>query len=364
VAEIPDLYRDLEDLVLSHGPPGMEDEVRELISHRLKGLVDSLKVDRMGNLIAIKGDGNPRIMLDAHMDEIGFIVKHIDDEGLLWFELNGGVNEKTLLGQHVTILSRKGKIPGVVGTKSRHLLSEEEALKVTRVTDMWIDIGAVNTKEVSEMGVKVGDLGSFQKRFIKLKGDCFSAPSIDDRAGCLILIEALRKLRKWKGTVYAVFTVEEEVGCRGAKTAAYSIDPDVAFVIDTTYGLDPATTSRETRLKIGAGPSIRALERSSRFGMGWIASRRVYNFLLDIAEEGGFKYQTEVNTMSITDASSIHLAKSGIPTGEILVPRRYSHSPVEVASMSDIEEASGLLVKVLECLDADWVSGLGEKFRV
>lgn len=128
--------------------------------------------------------------------------------------------------------------------------------------------------------------------------------------------------------------------------------------------MDPATTCKETRLKIGAGPSIRALERSNRFGMGWIASRQVYNFILDIAEEGGFKYQTEVNTMSITDASSIHLAKSGVPTGEILVPRRYSHSSVEVASMSDVEEASKLLAKVLESLDPDWINGLGEKFRV
>ncbi|MBS7619814.1 M42 family metallopeptidase [Candidatus Bathyarchaeota archaeon] len=361
---MPDLYRDLEDLVLSHGPPGMEDEVRELISHRLKGFADFLKVDRMGNLIAIKGDGSPRIMLDAHMDEVGFVVKHISDEGLLWFELNGGVNEKTLLGQHVAILSRKGKIPGVIGAKSRHLLSEEEASKVTKVSDMWIDIGADNAKEASEMGVRVGDLCTFEKRVTKLGCERFSATSIDNRTGCLVLIEALRMLRGWKGTVYAAFTVQEEVGCRGAKTAAYSIDPDVAFVIDTTYGLDPATTSKETRLKIGAGPSIRALERSNRFGMGWIASRQVYNFILDMADEGGLKYQTEVNTMSITDASSIHLAKSGVPTGEILIPRRYSHSPVEVASMSDIEEASKLLVKVLECLDPDWVSGLGEKFRV
>ncbi|MGQ9680625.1 MAG: M42 family metallopeptidase [Candidatus Bathyarchaeia archaeon] len=348
---------------MSHGPPGMEDEVREFVSRQLNGIVDDLNVDRMGNLIAVKRGSGPRIMLDAHMDEVGFVIKHVDDEGLLWFDLNGGVNEKTILGRQVTILSKKGRIPGVVGSKSRHLMSEEEASRVTKVCDMWIDIGADSFKEASERGVMVGDLCTFEKRFTKLGGDRFSATSIDDRAGCLAVIEALRRLKDWEGAIYAAFTVQEEVGCRGAKTAAYSIDPDVAFVVDTTYGLDPATTSKETRLRIGAGPSIRALERSSRFGLGWIASRRVYDFILDLAEEGGFRYQTEVNTMSITDASSIHLVRSGVPTGEILIPRRYSHSPVELASMRDIQEASKLLVKVLESIDSDWVGELGDKWR-
>jgi len=359
------LIETLERLVKAHGPPGQEDEVRDLIVGEVRDLVDELVVDRMGNLIAVKhGNGGPRVMLDAHMDEVGIVVRHIDDKGWIWFERQGGINERLLQGQRVTLLTRSGPVLGVVGAKSRHLVSEEEAVRPTPVGEMWIDIGARNMGEAAELGVRVGDLGSYEKRFNRLGGkDLVCATSLDDRAGCLVLLEALRMLGGVDATVYAVFSVQEEVGCRGAKTAAFRIDPDLAFVVDTTYGEDPATKPTETRLRIGAGPSIRALERSRRGSAGHTVPRRIFDFVIDTAEDEGIPYQTEVTTMAVTDASTLHLTRAGIPTGEILVARRYSHSPIEVASMDDIEGAARLLSAVVSQIDAAWVGGLERRIK-
>jgi len=355
----------LERLVMAHGPPGQEDEVRDLIIGEVRDLVDELIVDRMGNLIAVKkGSGGPKVMLDAHMDEVGIVVKHIDDDGWVWFDKHGGVNEKILQGQRVTLLTRSGPVLGVVGAKSRHLISEEELARKTPVGRMWIDIGANSMAEALELGVRVGDLGTYEKRFHRLGGkDLICATSLDDRAGCLVLLKTLSMLKDVDATIYAVFSVQEEVGCRGAKTAAFRIDPDLAIVVDTTYGEDPATKPTETRLRIGAGPSIRALERSRQGSGGNTVPKRIFDFIVNTAEGNGIPYQTEVTTMAVTDASTLHLARAGIPTGEILVARRYSHSPIEVASMADIEGAARLLSAVVGRIDAEWVGGFERRIK-
>ena len=355
----------LERLVLAHGPPGQEDEVRELIAGEVLEMADEVHVDRMGNLTAVKGGGGrPRVMLCAHMDEVGFVVKHIDDEGWVWFEANGVINERLLQGQRVSILTRRGRVDGVVGAKGRHLITEEEAGRLTPIRDMWIDIGARSRAEAEELGVRVGDLGTYEKRFSRLgRGDLVCATSIDDRAGCLALIEAFKGLRNGEATAYAVFSVQEEVGCRGAKTAAFRLEPDVALVVDTTYGLDPATTPKETRLRVGEGPSIRALERSGASMMGHVVDRRVFKLLVETAEGEGIPHQLEVTGMAATDAATVHLSRAGIPTGEVLIPRRYSHSPVEVASMGDIEKAAKLISSFVNRIDSRWVGGLERKLK-
>jgi len=359
-----DLFGAVEDLVLAHGPAGMEDEVRELIASRIRDLVDELFVDSMGNLIATKHGAGPKIMLDAHMDEVGIVVKHVDEDGFVWFDRHGGANERLLQGQRVTLLTRKGHVEGVIGVKGRHLATDEELARPTPVKEMWIDVGAGSEEEAAELGVRVGDLGTFEKRFSRLGArDLFCATSIDDRAGCLVLVEALKALRNVDAAVHAAFTVQEEVGCRGAKTAAHRIDPDVAIVVDTTYGLDPATNSRETRLRIGSGPSIRALERSREFSTGHVVSRQVFDAIVDAAEQEVIPHQLEVNTMAVTDAATLHLERSGIPTGEILIPRRYSHSPIEVASIRDIEDAVRLLTSVVKRIDGEFVGKLERRLK-
>lgn len=353
-----ELIETFERLVMAHGPPGLEDEVRDIIAREVIDLSDELSVDRMGNLIARRGSGGPRVMLDAHMDEVGLVVKHIDDEGWVWFERQGGANERLLQGQRVTLLTRSGKVPGVIGAKGRHLLSQEEVARTTPVEEMWIDVGAGSMEEVNDLGVRVGDLCTFEKRFQRLgKGDLVCATSVDDRAGCLVVLEAFRMLEDVDATVYAVFSVQEEVGCKGAKVAAFHIDPDIAFIVDTTYGLDPATTTKETTLKIGMGPAVRAWERR------YTVPRRIYDFIVSTAEAEGIAYQPEVAVRGATDASTIHLVRAGIPTGEILVARRYSHSPIEVASMGDIEGATRLLAAVVSRLDTNWVEGLERRIK-
>jgi putative aminopeptidase FrvX len=179
----------------------------------------------------------------------------------------------------------------------------------------------------------------------------------------LALIEAFKGLRNGEATAYAVFSVQEEVGCRGAKTAAFRLEPDVALVVDTTYGLDPATTPKETRLRVGEGPSIRALERSGASMMGHVVDRRVFKLLVETAEGEGIPHQLEVTGMAVTDAATVHLSRAGIPTGEVLIPRRYSHSPVEVASMGDIEKAAKLISSFVNRIDSRWVGGLERKLK-
>ncbi len=235
---------------------------------------------------------------------------------------------------------------------------------MTPIKEMWIDVGARSRSEVEEIGVRVGDLGTYEKRFSLLgRGDLVCATSIDDRAGCLALIEVLKGLSGQEATVYTVFSVQEEVGCRGARTAAFHLEPDVALIVDTTYGLDPATTMRETRLRVGGGPSIRALERSRASIMGHVADRRIFNLLLETAEEEGLPYQMEVTTMAVTDAATVHLSRAGIPTGEVLIPRRYSHSPIEVASIKDIENAARLVSSSLKRIDSGWAGGLERRIK-
>jgi len=352
----------LKKLVSAYGPSGLEDEVREVIVREIMDLADEISVDHFGNLIALQRGSpeGPKVMLDAHMDEIALVVKHIDARGMIWFARQGGMVEKLLTGQHITILARKGRVPGVVGCKSGHLMSAEERTKVTPIDQLWIDVGANTAEEVDRMGIKVGDLVTYEKRFKQLgNGDYICSTTLDDRIGCLVLIEALRLLKKkpHEANVYAVFSVQEEVGCKGAQIAAYRIEPDLAFIVDTGFGEDPATTVKETRLKIGEGPVIRAWEQR------YTVPRWLFDFLVSTAERADIPYQTEIVIAGGTDASTIHLTRKGVPTGEIIVARRYSHSPIELASLRDIENAIKLLTALVEQLDSSFTAGFEKKIK-
>ena len=352
----------LRQLVLAHGPSGHEDEVRELISSMIADSADEIVVDKLGNLLALqRGDADgPKVMLDAHTDEISLIVKYIDQRGTIWLARQAGMLDKLLPGQHVTILTRKGHVPGIIGCKSGHLMTEEDRTRVTPVNQLWADVGADSCEEAEALGVQIGDLMTYRKSFNYLnKHRYVCATGLDDRLGCLVLIEALRALQKdhHDANVHAVFSAQEEVGCRGTQAAAYRINPDFALVLDTGFAEDPATNPRETRLKIGAGPVIRAWEQR------YTVPRHVYDHMISVAERIGVPYQREIVISGGTDAQMIHLTKEGIPTGELIVARRYSHSPVELASMKDVENTTKLTVELVKTIDTSFTSQLERRIK-
>ncbi|HMK84162.1 MAG TPA: M42 family metallopeptidase [Candidatus Bathyarchaeia archaeon] len=342
-----EILETLKKLILAPGPTGFEHRVREVFIKEIKDHVDQVQVDTLGNVIAIKTGrkkNGPKIMVAAHLDEIGLIVKYVDEAGWVYFELLGFVDERALAGQLVSINTDHGTVSGVVGIKGKLFAKPEELAKSIPASEMWIDVGVASRKEALEIGIKIGDPITFQKRFEILRdGNVVCAPSLDNRVGCSVLIEAVREFENepHDATIYAVGTVQEEVGCRGAKTAASALNPDVAFVVDTTTGEDPATPRKEVATKIGGGPAIRLMDQSLM--LGHITLPRMKQFLISTAEAERVPYQLEVIPKVATDAATLHLSGRGILTGSILIPRRYFHTPLEIAMVSDIHNARRLL---------------------
>jgi endoglucanase len=341
-----EILETLKKLIMAAGPSGFEQQVREVFVKEIMNHVDQVQVDALGNVIAVKNGrkNGPRIMVAAHLDEVGLIVKYVDEAGWVYFEPLGFIDERSLAGQLVTIHTHRGTVSGVAGIKGKLSAKPEELAKSIPASEMWIDAGVASQKEAGEIGISIGDPITFQKRFETFGGgSVICAPSLDNRVGCSVLIEAVRNLKNkpHDATVYAVGTVQEEVGCRGAKTAASAVNPDVAFVVDTTIGEDPATPRKVVTTKIGAGPAIRLMDQSLM--LGHITPPRMKQFLISTAEAEGIPYQLEVLPRVATDAATLHLSGRGIPTGSILIPRRYFHTPVELAMVSDIQNATRLL---------------------
>jgi endoglucanase len=342
-----EILETLKKLIMAAGPTGFEQQVREVFIKEITNHVDQVQVDALGNVIAVKTgrkkDG-PKIMVAAHLDEIGLIVKYVDEAGWVYFEPLGFVDERALAGQLVSIHTHQGAVSGVVGIKGKLFAKPEELAKSIPASEMWIDVGAASEKEAGEIGIRIGNPITFQKRFETLGGgNVICAPSLDNRVGCSVLIEAVRNLKNepHDATIYAVGTVQEEVGCRGAKTAAAAVNPDVALVVDTTIGEDPATPRKEVSTRIGAGPAIRLMDQSQM--LGHITLPRMKEFLISTAEAERIPYQLEVLPKVATDAATLHLSGRGILTGSILIPRRYFHTPLELAMVSDIQNATRLL---------------------
>lgn len=323
----------LKRLVEAYGPSGYEDQTRDLIRDEIEGLADEMRVDALGNLIARKGtqtgDGL-KIVLSAHMDEIGVMVSYIDEKGFARFTTIGGVYPHTLIGSRVRFAN------GVIGVIN---IDEGMAAWRTKTPDikkMYIDTGATSRDDAP---VKVGDAAGFIRPMAEA-GQRVIAKSLDDRIGCIVLIEALRRLKTTPHEIYFVFSVQEEVGLVGARTSAYGIDPDLGIALDVTSTGDlPEATPMAVAL--GDGPAIKVMDS------GMLAHPAVKKLMVERAETAQLPYQLEILRGGTTDAYVLQLTRAGVPSGCLSIPCRHVHTPSEMVDLRDVENAVKLLVEIL-----------------
>jgi endoglucanase len=362
----------LEKICNAFGPSGFEQEVQRIVRDYGEKYADEVLYDRMGSVIFRKGDSGPKIMIAGHVDEIGFVITKIEKSGFLRFHQLGGWWDQTLLTQEVVIRPSKGKkkIIGVIGAPPPHILTPEDRSKVVTKTKMYIDIGCSSKKEVEELGIRVGDPAIphavFRKmsRIRKEKKDeddkdaeeetrevtLAVAKAFDDRVGVFMALEILRRLSEEKiehpNTLYAVSTVQEEIGLRGARTAAQMLLPDIGFALEVDISGDvPGAESLVS--KMGKGVSILAGDGSM------IPNPRFRSWVVDIAEEMGLKYQYAILKSGGTDAGIIHITGMGAPSLVLGVPTRHIHSHHGMLDVGDIDQAVQLLVEVIKRLDAE-----------
>ena len=281
----------LVKLTEEHGAPGFEEPIKELIKKEIKGHCDSVTEDNIGNLIIKKGNGKPVYMIAAHMDEIGLIIRHIDKKGFVWFVPMGGFYDPMIIGMNVLIHTDKGEIRGIIGGKPVHIMDQEERQKVIKWKDLYIDVGVDSRQDAEKLGVQIGQSATFVQKTVELAGNRFAGKAMDNRAGVLAMIEIVKHLKTFKGTLYAVGTVQEEVGVKGARVATFKLKPDFAFAIDVTFGGgEPGIKPQESDVRMGKGPSINYAEAG---GIGLIANPKLNKFLLDIAKKEKIPIQLE-----------------------------------------------------------------------
>jgi len=341
----------LKELLNTVSPSGFEEEASSIWKKRAQQFAERVWTDVHGNSFASYNEqGNPRIMLAGHIDEIGFMVRYVNDDGFIFFDTIGGFDLQIVQGQRVWIKTKKGKIPGTIGKKPIHLLKEEDRKKIPPIEEMWIDIGARDKKEALEV-ISIGDPIVVAYQYEELLGDKIIARGIDDRVGAFVVLEALRLISKEKieSAVFAVATVQEELGLRGARTSAYRLKPDVGIAVDVTFATDFPWLEREIKkigeIKVGRGPVI---------ARGPNMSPKVVEMLLRIAEEEEIPYQVEgIPRATGTDANVIQLTREGVATGLISIPNRYMHTPGELVSISDLENAARLIASFVKRVKKD-----------
>lgn len=318
----------LKELTNICGVSGDEGLVREFLKEKIEPYADEITVDTMGNLIALKkGSEEKRIMLSAHMDEVGFIISGINEKGYLEFKTVGGIDARVVLSKKLLI--GKNKVPGVIGIKAIHLQEKSERENVPKFKDLYIDIGAANREE-AEKYVSIGDYACFDTEFAMFSDDTVKAKAIDDRAGCAILAELIKKPVKYD--TYFCFTVQEEVGLRGAQVAAYRIEPDVCMVIEGTTANDVYDCPKHKNVTaIGGGAAISFMDGRH------IAPRELFKWLQSATRDAKIPVQLKNAVAGGNDAGRIHLSRRGVKTISVSVPTRYLHSPAAVASLKDIE---------------------------
>jgi endoglucanase len=345
----------LKELTEAHGIPGYESPIREIVKSHLNQF-GTLSQDKIGSVICQKnGISNyPRVMVAGHMDEIGFMVKHITQEGFIKFLPLGGWYDQVLLGQRVIIQTRKGEVVGVIGAKPPHMLSSEERSKVVEKKDMYVDVGVTSKGEIDDAGIRLGDpiipLAGFSTM---VNGKTYLSKAFDDRVGVAMIISALKELQSLEhpNTIYGVATVQEEIGVRGATTSVHAVDPDLAIILEVDIAGDvPGIKAEESSVKLGKGPTL--LIYDARM----VPNLKLRDFAIDVADELEIPLQLSSILGGATDGAAIHLHKTGVPTVVLGVPARHIHSHSSIIHRDDYDQAVRLLVALIEHLDEPTVA--------
>ncbi|KSU63931.1 peptidase M28 [[Bacillus] enclensis] len=346
----------LKDLTDAKGVPGNEKEARDVMKRYIEPFADEITTDNLGSLIAKKvGDEHgPKIMVAGHLDEVGFMITQIDNKGFLRFQTVGGWWSQVMLAQRVTIVTSKGEVTGIIGSKPPHILPAEARKKPVDIKDMFIDIGASSKEEAQEWGVKPGDMVVPYFEFTVMNNEkMLLAKAWDNRIGCAIAIDVLKNLKNEQhpNVVYGVGTVQEEVGLRGARTSAAKIQPDIAFGVDVGIAGDtPGISEKEAQSKMGEGPQIILYDASM------VSHKGLRDFVTDTADEHNIPYQFDAIAGGGTDSGAIHLTANGVPALSITIATRYIHSHAAMLHRDDYENAVKLITEVIKKLDKDTVA--------
>lgn len=347
----PSFQTMLKDLTEALGAPGNERPVRKVMEQYGKPWADEITGDRLGSFIARKGTAGPKIMIAGHLDEVAFMVTRIDEQGFLRFQPLGGWWSQVLPAQRVQVLTRKEPLIGIVGSKPPHMMKADEFKKGVPIDELFIDIGVESKDEAMELGVRPGDFVIPYSPFTEMgNSNRWLAKAMDNRLGCAVALEVLRQVHEQKiehpKQIYAVGTVMEEVGCRGAKTASAVVNPDVAFVIDVGIATDsPGIKSQHSETKLGKGPILVLYDARH------IPNQGLLRFAEEVAQEFDIPFQYEVIPGGATDASNIHLNDLGVPAISLGVPARYIHSHSSIIDKRDAEQLVKWLVEMVKRLD-------------
>jgi endoglucanase len=339
----------LRRLLETPSPSGFEQPIQEVVRQYVSAFADQVTTDVHGNVIASRNpDAGLRVMLAGHCDQIGFLVQHIDNEGFLYVLPIGGWDPMVLVGQKLTVWTTSGPVFGAIARKPIHLLTDEERKQVPKLKDLWLDIGAKSKDEAAEL-VRVGDPITLQLGFTRMRNGFASSPGMDDKTGLWVALEALRRTcgKKLGCALFAVSTVQEEIGLRGAMTSAYGVNPQVGIAIDVTHATDCPTVDKkqEGDVNLGKGPVIYR---------GPNMNPVVVQKLLEAAAAGEIPYQMAASGRATgTDANTIQISRGGVATGLVSIPNRYMHSPVEMIALEDLDRAADLLAAFALGLSGD-----------
>jgi tetrahedral aminopeptidase len=338
-----------KQILATPSPSGYESPVQEVVREYAASFADEMKTDSHGNVIAARNVRAPlRVMFAGHCDQIGLIVQYVDDDGFIHITTIGGWDPQVLIGQRLTVWGSQGPVVGIIARKPIHLLNEEERKQVPKIKDLWLDIGAKSKDEVQQV-VRVGDPITVELRYQELLNGRAISAAMDDKTGLWVVMEALRRADRGKLQVaaYAVSTVQEEVGLRGAQTSSFGVDPHVGVAVDVTHATDCPTIEKkeEGDIRLGLGPVVYR---------GPNMNHKVVKRLLDAAEKNNIPVQLGASGRATpTDANAIQVNRAGVAAALVSIPNRYMHSPVEMISLSDIDHAADLLARFLEEIPAD-----------
>lgn len=339
----------LRDLLDTPSASGFEQPVQQIVRERVKGYCDEVRTDVSGNVIAsLNAEAPFRVMLDGHADEIGLLVSHIDDKGFLYFRSLGGVNSALTQGERVTVHSDSGEIPGVIGAKPIHLIDPDQRGKAEKLEKQWIDIGAKD-REDAEKAVSIGDSVTFNTKMVELRNGLATSRAMDNRVGVFCVVEALRAVAKKdvRVALYVVSSVQEELGLRGAKLSAFGIEPHAGIAVDVGFASDYPEIDKKMvgETECGKGP---CLTRGPSF------SRRFCRLIEDVAKRKRLPYQIQAEApRGGTNAHAMQLNRAGVAAALLSIPNRYMHSPVEVCSLGDLDNAVKLLAAVILEMEPD-----------